>query len=331
MKSKIQTSKNNNNMESKFNSKNTLIDTISDILVDSVDSSVLESIRQALFENIGKLNSVIKKNNTKKSSLTKKVKDPNAPKRGKSSYILFCIDKRQTIIDANPEILAKEIIKELGNMWRNLREKEKQIYIEQSIQDKKRYEKEMESYLPPENLKVSVKKTKNGPKRGRSGYIFFCTERRPIIKEEESDLDTKEITSRLGAIWKSLSGEEKSPYEKLAEEDKKRYKKEKLNWSNNSESSTQKSDDTKSKKVKKSSKKNTKSKKVKKSSKKNTKSKKVKKSSKKKSGYVLFCQEERDNVKETNPDYSAQEVTKELGELWASFSKEEQNEYNDRV
>ncbi len=58
MKSKIQTSKNNNNMEAKSKSKNIIIDTISDILVDSLDSSGLESVREALFQNIGKLNSV---------------------------------------------------------------------------------------------------------------------------------------------------------------------------------------------------------------------------------------------------------------------------------
>ena len=318
MKSKIQTSK-NNNMETKSNSKNILIDTISNILVDSLDSSGLESVREALFQNIGKLNSVIKKNNTKETAPTKKIKDPNAPKRGKSSYIFFCVDKRQTVIDANPGMAAKEIIQELGNMWRNLGEKEKQRYVDQSVKDKKRYEKEMESYVPPENLKVSVKK-KEGPKRGRTGYIFFCTEHRPLIKQEDSDLNTKEITSRLGAKWKSLSEEEKSPYVKLAEEDKKRYEEEKLNWGNNSESSTQKYDDidapVKDKKDKK--------------SKKDKKDKKKKKS-KKKSGYVLFCQEERDNVKETNPDYSSQQVTQELGELWTALSQEEQDEYNDRV
>ena len=327
MKSKIQTSKNNNNMEAKSNSKNIIIDTISDILVDSLDSSGLESVREALFQNIGKLNSVIKKNNTKETAPTKKVKDPNAPKRGKSSYIFFCVDKRQTVIDANPEMAAKEIIQELGNMWRNLNEKEKQRYVDQSVQDKKRYEREMETYVPPENLKVSVKKTKEGPKRGRTGYIFFCTEHRPLIKQEDSDLNTKEITSRLGAKWKSLSEEEKSPYVKLAEEDKKRYEEEKLNWGNNSESSTQKYDDidtpVKDKKEKKS--------KKDKKDKKDKKEKKSKKKSKKKSGYVLFCQEERDNVKETNPDYSSQQVTQELGELWAALSQEEQDEYNDRV
>lgn len=318
MKSKIQTSKNNNNMEAKSNSKNIIIDTISDILVDSLDSSGLESVREALFQNIGKLNSVIKKNNTKETAPTKK--DPNAPKRGKSSYIFFCVDKRQTVIDANPEMAAKEIIKELGSMWQNLNEKEKQRYVDQSVQDKKRYEREMETYVPPENLKVSVKKTKEGPKRGRTGYIFFCTEHRPLIKQEDSDLNTKEITSRLGAKWKSLSEEEKSPYVKLAEKDKKRYEEEKLNWGNNSESFTQKYDDIDTPVKEKKSKKDKKSKKNKKE-----------KKSKKKSGYILFCQKERDNVKETNPDYSSQQVTQELGELWSALSQKEQDEYNDRV
>jgi hypothetical protein len=330
MKSKIQTSKNNNNMEVHSNSKNILIDTISDILVDSLDSSGLETVRQALFENIGKINSVIKKNNSKESAPTKKVKDPNAPKRGKSSYIFFCVDKRQEIIDANPEMPAKEIIQQLGNMWRSLSTKDKQKYVDQSNKDRQRYENEMSTYVPPENLGVSVKKTKDGPKRGRTAYIFFCTEQRPVLKEEDPDLNTKEITSRLGAKWKSLSEDDKSPYIKLAEEDKKRYEKDKLNWANNSETSTSNNSDVVDVPVK--SKKSKKEKSEKKAKKEKTKkSKKVKKSSKKKSGFIIFCQEERDNVKETNPDYSSQQVTQELGELWAALTQEEQDEYNDKV
>jgi len=46
-------------------------------------------------------------------------------KRGRSGYIFFCNEKRADVTKENPELKAKEIMKELGARWANLTEEEK--------------------------------------------------------------------------------------------------------------------------------------------------------------------------------------------------------------
>ena len=160
----------------------------------------------------------------------KKQKDPDAPKRAKSSYIFFCIDRRDNLKKKNPDMSAKDTIKELGRIWReDLSEKEKAKYTKLSDDDKLRYDKEMKSYTPPAGFEVDKKKSKDkGPKRALTAYIFFCKEHRSVLKEEKPNLSTKEITTELGKRWKDLSEKDRKPFDKLAAKDKERYLKEKV-------------------------------------------------------------------------------------------------------
>ena len=323
MKKNNQSSKKNTNMASKSVSKNTKKSTLQSAVTDyviEVISSVLEpdeinTVRVALEEQQNELQKVITNNLPKQKVLPfKKAKDPDAPKRGKSSYIFFCVDKRQEVIDANPDMSAKDIIKELGRVWRDdTSDEEKKKYQEQSATDKARYEDEMTDYSPPSDLGFVTEKKKkakrNGPKRGRTSYIFFCTEQRPIIKKENPDMNTKEITSQLGVRWKALSEKEKKPYVKLAQNDKDRYDKEKADYVDEEEDD-EPVVEKKSKKEKNSSKKD---------------------KTRKKSGYILFCQEERESMKEDNTDMTNQQITKELGAMWKALSPEEQTDYNERA
>uniref|UniRef100_A0A0G4HNL6 HMG box domain-containing protein n=1 Tax=Chromera velia CCMP2878 TaxID=1169474 RepID=A0A0G4HNL6_9ALVE len=82
---------------------------------------------------------------------TKVKKDPNAPKKPRSAYILFTADKRAEITKKNPA-MAKEvtkIAKMCGEAWGKLGEKDKKKYQDLAEKDKGRYEKEMKSYKPP--------------------------------------------------------------------------------------------------------------------------------------------------------------------------------------
>jgi hypothetical protein len=83
-------------------------------------------------------------------------------------------------------------------------------------------------YAP--RLKKIKKVRKEGPKRGKTSYLFFCSDKRGEIMKEFPGLSVKEITIKLGALWKELknsNNEEYKHYEKLASEDNKRYYSEK--------------------------------------------------------------------------------------------------------
>jgi len=74
-------------------------------------------------------------------------------------------------------------------------------------------------------------KDPNAPKRASNAYMIFCKERRARLKEERPDLPFGRIGARLGEIWRSLSADEKKPYEEKANIDRQRYKEEMKNYS----------------------------------------------------------------------------------------------------
>jgi len=157
------------------------------------------------------------------------------PKRPPSAYLLFCSAKR-------PEVAAKfkslgDTSKELARLWREASEDHKQPFVEEASAAKASYEEEKQSWsqkTPKTKRKTKVrggKKTianeSDAPvvKRPRSAYIFFCKTNRPTVAEEFSTLG--DISKELARRWKDLDDDHKKEYLGMAEEDKKRYKKEK--------------------------------------------------------------------------------------------------------
>eukprot|EP00124_Ichthyophonus_hoferi_P004529 Ihof_evm6s511 gene=Ihof_evmTU6s511 len=76
----------------------------------------------------------------------KKEKDPNAPKKPLTAYILFCNDQRPQIRLDHPDMKIPEIGSKLGGMWKALTEEQKIKFTALAEQDKKRYVKDMEKY-----------------------------------------------------------------------------------------------------------------------------------------------------------------------------------------
>jgi len=78
-----------------------------------------------------------------------------------------------------------------------------------------------------ENRKNRKKrKDPHAPKRASNAYMIFCKERRSKLKEDRPDLPFGKLGAKLGEIWRTLSPEEKRPYEQRAALDRERYKKE---------------------------------------------------------------------------------------------------------
>lgn len=74
--------------------------------------------------------------------------------------------------------------------------------------------------------KKKAKKDKDAPKRPLSAYFFYIQERRETLKKEKPSLENKELIKTMGEEWNKLSDEDKKPYVKKAEADKKRYQEE---------------------------------------------------------------------------------------------------------
>ncbi len=264
-----------------------------------------------------------------KKKRAKKPKD--APKNAKSAYMFFCADKRAEVKEQNPELTPKEITTKLGSMWKEIKDVEEEVekYNELASADKDRYKEEMANYVPSEvsegesdaeekkDKKKRAKKPKDAPKNAKSAYMFFCQEMRASVKEENPELSAKDITTKLGAMWKEIKDDEEEvkKYNELAATDKDRYKEEMANYvpSEVSESDANESDADEKKDKKK-------------------RAKKPKDAPKNaKSAYMFFCQEMRASVKEGNPDFTPKEITAELGAMWKLVKDDEKEvkKYNE--
>ncbi|KAI8990876.1 high mobility group box domain-containing protein [Mycotypha africana] len=75
-----------------------------------------------------------------------KKKDPNAPKRNLSSYMLFSQSIRPQIVRENPELSAIDTARLIGEKWNALSDKEKKPFVEKAAQEKARFDNEMKLY-----------------------------------------------------------------------------------------------------------------------------------------------------------------------------------------
>ena len=82
----------------------------------------------------------------------KKLKDPNKPKRAKSSYMYFAEASRPTVMkkikkkSKTGKADMATVSKELGALWKKLSAKDKKPFEAQAEKDRERYRDEMEAY-----------------------------------------------------------------------------------------------------------------------------------------------------------------------------------------
>ena len=232
-----------------------------------------------------------------KNLLNKKqvCKDPNAPKRSKSSYLYFCIENRDVVIkELGKDAKATQITSILGLKWNELkkdnsRANELKRFEKMAQEDKKRYQNEMLIYQPSQEI-LSKKSKVSGLKRPKSAYLYFCEDNREKVKEELGlNAKVTDITKELGLRWSlAKQNNEVEKYINLAEQEKKTS----LNTKDNPEKiiSNQKTNHL--------------------------------------NGYQKFCSERRTQVKTEFPNEKASEITKRLSAEWKNMSKKEQKSYS---
>lgn len=68
--------------------------------------------------------------------------------------------------------------------------------------------------------KQPYKKDPNAPKKGMTAFLHYLKDKCQKYKEEHPGIAHKEAIIQLGEIWRSISEEEKKPYQKKANADK---------------------------------------------------------------------------------------------------------------
>ena len=89
-------------------------------------------------------------------------KDPNKPKGPTSAYLYFLQDKRREAKEAGEKVDFATFSQECSASWKKMTDDDKADYFQQADGDKKRYQKQMATYVPPSD-------GDGGRKRGRKG------------------------------------------------------------------------------------------------------------------------------------------------------------------
>ncbi|KAF8659519.1 hypothetical protein AX16_001818 [Volvariella volvacea WC 439] len=75
-----------------------------------------------------------------------RVKDPNAPKRPASSYIIFQNEVRKQMKESHPDMSNNELIQLISQQWAGMNESEKAIYHQAMESAKERYSADKKAY-----------------------------------------------------------------------------------------------------------------------------------------------------------------------------------------
>jgi hypothetical protein len=103
-----------------------------DVVVKELELAVTAATASAPIAGGGETNDVGGGAAGKKRGKDKKPKDPNAPKRPLSSYLLFCVPERKTLSASNPEMKGRAVVAELGRRWGLLPEDQKKPFKDEA-------------------------------------------------------------------------------------------------------------------------------------------------------------------------------------------------------
>ena len=262
------------------------------------DSFTIEGLKNLWAEEKEKIDEEMKKHVAEAfPKKTRAKKSKNAPKNPKSAYIFYCLDERQNVKVEMPDLTPKEVLRELGGRWQVTDDETRAKYQKMSEEDKVRYTEEMKTYDPSQDVeeektrKPRAKKAKNAPKNALSAYNFFCKEEREKVKEQMSNLTSKEIMAELGKRWKEIKDTDAADkYKKMAEEDKTRYSEDMKTYV----PAEDKEEKTRKPRAKKD-----------KNAPKNVRS-----------AYMFYCEKNRDAIKKKNPELKGKEITAKLADEW---------------
>ena len=100
-----------------------------------------------------------------KGKSKKAKRDPLAPKKNLSAFMLFSKENRTKIKEDNPEANFGEIGRKVGEAWAKVNDKQKALYQKKAAKDKERYDTETAAYTPTETVQEPKKEKKQKSKK----------------------------------------------------------------------------------------------------------------------------------------------------------------------
>ena len=139
-----------------------------------------------------------------KKQRKKKGKNDERLKKTASSYLLFSVEARKTIVNETPGMNLGQISKRCGELWREMEEAQKSEWKMKAVQLKT----DSTAGAPPPPSK---------PKRPPSSYLVFAMEHRKKIILDTPGIGMTDISKECGKAWKTLSDDDKHMWKIKAE------------------------------------------------------------------------------------------------------------------
>jgi len=157
------------------------------------------------------------------------------------------------------------------------------------------------------------RKDPNKPKGVKSAYIFFVEKQRAEHEKNGEQISFAELSKKCGVLWADMDDEDKAPFVKHSEKDRKRYQNEMKDYVPPQDSGSDSDDDGGQQKKKK---------------------KKVKDPNAPKrpiTAYFFFAADKRPEIRAQHPEYTITEVASQIGQKWRCLDDEDKQPYEEKA
>jgi hypothetical protein len=185
----------------------------------TVHSEAVSKLVNGFVKSLEKEKKEEKKANKEANKNGKNGKDKPKTDKPLNPYMLYCIAKRQSIVDAteNKGKPPKEITSILAKEWRKERDQKSQFVkdLQQqaeaaSLKYKTEKDEKKKSIAEKSGESESENEESKKKKRAPSAYNVFYSQMMEQLKEE--GVDVSEIPKAISEKWKNLSEEEKKSF-----------------------------------------------------------------------------------------------------------------------
>jgi len=169
---------------------------------------------------------------------SKSQRDPCAPKRNLSAYLLYQNAMRNTFKDQNPGMTFGQLAKYTSAMYAEMTPEEKEQWNQRAEADKTRFLLEMASYVPAPGFdargdavvatlrggyRSRSSRDSNAPKRNLSAYLLYQNAMRDQFKIDNPGMTFGQLSKYTSHMYKSLTPQEKAEWDSRSEQDKVRF------------------------------------------------------------------------------------------------------------
>ena len=116
-----------------------------------------------------------------KVQVKKAKKDSRAPKRPPSAFLFFSGDHRRPTKEKNPGMCNTDVSKELGRLWREMKEEEKKPFVEREKEEREKYLEDMVHY----KKEVAEEEAREKEKKDEEQREFQEKVQKQMKKQEE--------------------------------------------------------------------------------------------------------------------------------------------------